>query len=238
MLQLFRKVAAGFVWSLVALTALLSTAGAAPPSNTTTIRNSFSQRDYLVEQQSWDYINDLTANGLEGMVPGTSTCGYVFPSSPLGYTPVVNPACGTADPVMWDADDTAWWAGFGDLVVGEQILLTQPLYLDTDSHLIVVNGNSRNGTVVVKMSIPEINWSVTVPAGVTACYIVPYLPYSELPSISGSNGGKALRATVTWSLTTPKRAGKAALYGKVGYGSGNNQIGYGCSVIPVPRIPA
>ena len=205
---------------------------AARPVTDAVVTNSFITIDALIEQQSQAWIDAWRAAGNDGVAPNPG-CGGTIEAID-GILPVLNSLCTSG--FMWDVDDNADWAGFGDLLAGESIVIRQPLVLDNQTHLLYTRGGSRNGEVVITMAIPEIGWSVTVPTDTTACYLTPSYTPSTLPEIVGSNGGHGVLGTVTWTLTATKRTKAAGLYGKVRYASWGVQSGVGCPVVPAPVL--
>ena len=204
---------------------------AARPNTAATVFNSLRTIDALIEQQSDAFLDAWRAAGNSGVAPNYACTP---PGTSFGG---LYPVCNTAGPgYLWDVDDNSDWAGTADLLAGESIVMTQPLVLDSQTHLLYVKGGSRSGAVAVTMSIPEIGWSVVVPADTVVCYLTPSYNDATLPEIAGSNGGHGIRGTVTWTLTATKRAKAAGLSGKVRYASLGVQAGIGCPVVPAPVL--
>lgn len=138
-------------------------------------------------------------NPVEQQTPG----GATQPDHSLW---VINPTIGTSNVCVWDADDQINLNFGGVIESGQTITYTTCLFGDWADHVIGMSrgSNARNTGVKIEASL-SVDGITTINVQDKACIIGPDYDrdYPSFETIAGSNGGRAVRHTVTWTVHNP-----------------------------------
>jgi hypothetical protein len=152
--------------------------------------------------------------------------GYVIEQQTTDWSsPVVNP---TPAERLWDIDDLRTVFASGSLASGESYSITVPFIADNTGHLLYLTGDAGNKGGTLTLSVPEGALSYSWPVGRDGFHICLDGPYyylgdPQLSDISGSNGGRGLPATYTWTVTANSRTNTAGLTLQIVYPNLSNK---------------
>jgi hypothetical protein len=152
--------------------------------------------------------------------------GYVIEQQTTDWNnPVINP---TPAERLWDIDDLRTVFASGSLMSDETFSITVPFIADNTGHLLYLTGDAGNKGGTLTLSVPEGGLSYSWPVGRDGFHICLDGPYyylgdTQLSDIAGSNGGRGLPATYTWTVTANGRANSTGLTLQIVYPNLSNK---------------